>query len=691
MVISMFNSQPKTQSHSSSNSTLDIDSIPSELQALPQFILCKAKRPVDNYGQSLAGWPDKGRSFTEVRELLAIELKKPEVERQFDGVGFMPKANGLMCIDIDHARDPNNNIKPEVDRLIKEIQAHGGWVEQSMSGNVHVWTRGLWPAPKSKKDGVEVFFGSGFVRLTGQLLEGYERGSIPSSPNPLTTVRHQVLNESFQSEPIKEVPTFEEFDRGSKIDLLVWTLDRVEQKVIPRLPEPYAYDLWFKVACGLKHQFGDEALELFHEYSSMCPEKYSVQGTNDLWRSIKDVKGANSITLRTVLQLANLSESVLSTSTLVHTEDELDAWFPRADLSLQEPRALNYVIDGLIAEGIFVIAGAPGSGKSSLLFHLATAVAHLCPSDYALKPLYRRHVVYITEDPVQATDMLYAMQQWGGMTQSQEEINEWLTIREGRRTESNRLADIVRLLVRTKTRTQYSTEGKPIQVQPLILFDTAASTFDLDNESDNSQVSRAISAVKFACSEQQTPLWISAHTAKVFSEADTNLSARGAGAWTGDVHGTAYVCKPKNGPDNERVMTLGKIRYEAEFRSITFKTETHKTMVKHPLGHLVDRSYRVGSAFILSDEAILQRAKESAKESTQRLRIEILKAHLMLSQTGLKITRAAIKKHVTGKGQTVTDSINTLLADGHLFDSKDGLLKGDGALWEECTRGDFSI
>lgn len=688
----MNNFQSETQSHSFSNSTLDIDRIPSELKALPQFILCKAKRPVDKHGRGLIGWQDKGRPFIELRELLAKELQKPENERLFDGVGFMPKANGLMCIDIDHARDPNNNLKPEVDRLIKEIQAHGGWIEKSMSGNVHVWTRGLWPAPKSKKDGVEVFFGSGFVRITGQLLEGYERGSIPSSPNPLTTVRHRVLNESFQSEPINKIPTFEEFDTGSKLDPQVWTLARVEQEVIPRLPEPDEYELWFKVACGLKHQFGDEALELFHEYSSMCSEKYSVRGTNDLWRSIKDVKGANSITLRTVLHLANLSECVLSTSTLVHTEDELDAWFPKADLSLQEPRALNYVIDGLIAEGIFVIAGAPGSGKSSLLFHLATAVAHLCPSNYALRPLYRRHVVYITEDPVQATDMLYAMQQWGGMTQSQDEINEWLTIREGRRTESNKLADIVRLLVRTKTRTQYSSEGKTIQVQPLIVFDTAASTFDLDNESDNSQVSRAISAVKFACSEQQTPLWISAHTAKVLSEADTNLSARGAGAWTGDVHGTASVCKPKNGPDNERVMTLGKIRYEAEFRSITFRTETYKTMVKHPLGHLVDRSYRVGTALILSQEAIMQRAQESAKESTQRLRIEILKAQSMLSQTGVKITRTVIKKHVKYKNQTVTDAINTLVVDGHLFDSKDGgLLKGCGPLWEEITSGDFSI
>ncbi|OZA98848.1 MAG: hypothetical protein B7X62_12825, partial [Burkholderiales bacterium 39-55-53] len=478
----MSNTQTETSSHSSSNPSLDIDSIPSELQALPQFILCIGKRPVDEHGHSLTGWPDKGRPFIEVRELLAKELQKPQQERQFDGVGFMPKANGLMCIDIDHARDPQNNLKPEVDRLIKDIQAHGGWIEQSMSGNVHVWTRGLWPAPKSKKDGVEVFFGSGFVRLTGQPLEGYERGSIPVSPNPLIALRDSVLTASINSERREDALTFEEFDRSSKLDLLVWTLDRVEHEVIPRLPVPDEYNLWFTVGCGLKHQFGDEALDLFHEYSSTCPEKYSTLATNDLWSSIKEEKGTNSITLRTVLKLASPSESVLPTAPLIQTEDELDAWFPRADLGSQEPRALNYVIDGLLAEGIFVIAGAPGSGKSSLLFHLATAVAHLCPSDYALKPLYRRHVVYITEDPVQATDMLYAMQQWGGMKQSQEEINEWLTIREGRRTDSNKLANIVRLLVRTKTRTQYSSEGKPIQVQPLIVFDTAASTFDLENE-----------------------------------------------------------------------------------------------------------------------------------------------------------------------------------------------------------------
>jgi hypothetical protein len=138
-------------------------------------------------------------------------------------------------------------------------------------------------------------------------------------------------------------------------------------------------------------------------------------------------------------------------------------------------------------------------------------------------------------------------------------------------------------------------------------------------------------------------------------------------------------------------MTLGKIRYEAEFRSITFRTETYKTMVKHPLGHLVDRSYRVGTALILSQEAIMQRAQVTAQESRQRLRIEILKAHSMLSQTGLKITRTAIKKQVTGKGQTVTDVIGTLVADGHLFESKGGLLKGRGSLWEESTKGDFSI
>jgi TRAP-type C4-dicarboxylate transport system substrate-binding protein len=94
---------------------------------------------------------------------------------------------------------------------------------------------------------------------------------------------------------------------------------------------------------------------------------------------------------------------------------------------------------------------------------------------------------------------------------------------------------------------------------------------------------------------------------------------------------------------------------------------------------------------ILSQEAIKQRAQESAKESTQRLRIEILKAHSMLSQNGVKITRTAIKEQVTGKSQTVTDAINTLVVDGHLFDSKDGLLKGGGPLWEESTRGDFSI
>jgi hypothetical protein len=115
------------------------------------------------------------------------------------------------------------------------------------------------------------------------------------------------------------------------------------------------------VACALIHQFGDDALELFHDYSPQCPEKYNPQATINLWRSIRNQKGKILITSHNVLQFANRSKSSSSIRPLIQPENELDDWFPKSNISSLEPRALNYVIDDFIAEGIFVITGAPGT------------------------------------------------------------------------------------------------------------------------------------------------------------------------------------------------------------------------------------------------------------------------------------------------------------------------------------------
>ena len=142
---------------------LEIDNIPEELKVKDQFLLYnKQKKPVDKTGGLLKDWPSKGMPFEQVRELLRAELAKPESNRNFHGIGFMPKADGILCVDLDKARDSNGQIKPEIDQLIREIQSCGGWIEKSMlrfwSTRVEhcmkssiFWGTRKWPPPSAMR------------------------------------------------------------------------------------------------------------------------------------------------------------------------------------------------------------------------------------------------------------------------------------------------------------------------------------------------------------------------------------------------------------------------------------------------------------------------------------------------------------------------------------------------------------
>ena len=339
------------------------------------------------------------------------------------------------------------------------------------------------------------------------------------------------------------------------------------------------------------------------------------------------------------------------------------------------PVATNFVIDGFLSDEIFAIAGAPGTGKSSMLFQLAMAVAHLCPPDYELKPILRRKVVYLTEDARQAENLIYGMKKWGGVTTSTKDMHEWFGVIEVRRIKPEFLEAFIEWKVSEKTVVQKGENGKEILVPPLIVFDTAAATFDLENESDNSEVSDAIGHVKHACSLNNTPLWIVAHSSKAQRNDTEDIQIRGASAWTGDVHGTAYIFAEPGMPS--RYMRLRKRRFEAEFEELEFTTQTHSIPVQHPLGHWVDKTYRVGFCKKSSHEARLQKQKEhkevEAKRREQDMQMHILRRVHGLSLRGVtKTSKRSIQEEVVGQAKTINAQIDNLVDLGELVKTSDG-------------------
>lgn len=332
--------------------------------------------------------------------------------------------------------------------------------------------------------------------------------------------------------------------------------------------------------------------------------------------------------------------------------------------SVKELTAPRYVIDGFITAEIFTIAGEAGVGKSSVLVTLCAIASHICKHDHALKPKLRRKIVYLTEDPEQVERILFALYKHWELAVSEDEIRDWITIIPVHRSEKEVLGNLIEVYSNLKVSTQLGSLG-PVNVPPLFVFDTAAATFSLESENDNSEVSAAISICKKACLKTRTPLWIIHHIPKAVSGANSkSVSARGAGAWTGDVNGTMFIGKSE-AEENTRYIWLGKHRFVPAFDAIAFEAKFDEALVVDDLGEIVSIPYMYGdvresSSSEKSDKAI------SSRESS--LRKNIYYAVKAANDKSIFINRTAVKKTVGGNAEFCKRMIEEMINDGTLIE-----------------------
>jgi len=76
----------------------------------------------------------------------------------------------------------------------------------------------------------------------------------------------------------------------------------------------------------------------------------------------------------------------------------------------REFRPPTYVIDGIIPEGVGVIAGSAGIGKTTGIIPLAAIVAGFASHLSDIRAKRRRHVIVLTEDDSQG----YSLVWWNG-------------------------------------------------------------------------------------------------------------------------------------------------------------------------------------------------------------------------------------------------------------------------------------
>ena len=156
--------------------------------------------------------------------------------------------------------------------------------------------------------------------------------------------------------------------------------------------------------------------------------------------------------------------------------------------------------------------------------------------------------------------------------------------------------------------------GKDVLIPVLIVADTVAASLDLEDENNNSEVSKFISKIKSACSETGASLWLIAHISKAMNRSDvSDMSARGASAFGADANGTGFVITDDKFDEDKRFLILGKKRYEVDFNEVSFATQRYEIPVKNRLGQSLTESYRIGS--------IEKSSEQNRKVASQRAQL----------------------------------------------------------------------
>jgi hypothetical protein len=243
---------------------------------------------------------------------------------------------------------------------------------------------------------------------------------------------------------------------------------------------------------------------------------------------------------------------------------------------------------------------------------------------------------------------------------STEDFRYWFDIIPARRLKSTSLALLVEDIRKNKTIT-LGEEFNHYAVEPLIVLDTANATLDLDNENDNAEAGKAISAIKGVMG--RSAIWLVAHTSKVASRTDVEaISARGASAFEGDANAVCYILNV----ETVRFMVLGKRRFEASYTEIRFDSETHSEVVDTPWGIPQSISYRYGLP-VQAEEGERESIKEEAKETKTKMnRFELrLKIKELLGEY-TELSTEEIKQMAGGKRCYVVDAIREMEEQGQI-------------------------
>jgi len=423
-------------------------------------------------------------------------------------------------------------------------------------------------------------------------------------------------------------------------------------------------ETWVNLGMALATLPKEMGHDLWHQWSASCPDKYDRAEAERVWQSLDP----HSMGHRFIFAEATRRGWVNPAKGKKPAANNVAGHNTRRILpGPKELKPTEFVLDGFVPTGVSVIAGAWGAGKSTCLIPLLASAAHIAPEAWGFWPAIRRKVIWVTEAPEQATDTIYSLSEADGAA-PWDDIWEWFILFRAHRQEADDLAQMLKAVVAEHT---YSLDNG-FMVHPVIALDTSAANFELENESDNSEVSRAIATLK-----QSLPgvsIVVIGHTPKALRRADFNdATFRGAGAWEADAVATYFLIY--DAPTDTRYLAIRKCRFNPNYREVEFDHEGGSKIIATPWGLPQGKSYLHGVPTKSSGEARMAARQDALEErrdeASARRDREILEAVTrIIDNTAGHPSRKAISEQAGGMRAQVLAAIKRLVEVEALVEHK---------------------
>jgi hypothetical protein len=571
--------------------------------------------------------------------------------------------NYLVCLDVDmkHASGPTNVA---IQRMAKYVKQNKMLTEVSVSGRGrHVF---LWVQPPKESDQVlpkyklgggqelEVF---GLPNSAGKsvLLSGKSVvGEFQEAVNLHELLMDWGIIEQHQLQEPKPATPSQSFDftqLGSRLDDS--DLDRAV-KALHHISPDCDYDQWIELGQALHTEFGEAGLGPWMTWS-MAGNKFA--GTKDIethWKSFHQGKGVGIGTLfkhakdngwepptkqaerKSAVEdfAAVIGQAEAQTEAQIEAQKETKGW-PERHLTIGQIKPIRYMVKGFWAHSFMVLAGQPGIGKTTAIISLCMVMAGLKAKDCELTATKNRKTIIVTEDSDQVERTLTGYARHYGI--DSKALSDWFVIIDAKRS------NVKDLLMLAHNVINHTVDN----IRPLLVLDTANATMDIDNENDNSEVGAYIAALKQTIYIQlDTPVCIITHTNKTISKSDSDATARGASAFTGDATLTGILFEDET---KTRYMRLVKTRYQPNFREIKFNSDIFADTVLDEDGDIQEQMVLLVVPAMSSEDDRRQAANDRQNDKRQQQVQDACDAACNFVQSIINAKGAVIMRRGSGR------------------------------------------